>query len=100
MNPTMQRPGMNNQTPAEWYFYNPATVANGKNEFQRLWGQRQLADDWRRNNKTVLATEEEEVEEEEADTLAQDSSEMPLDSLDATNLTDSLDNDSLNADVK
>ena len=99
MNPTMQRPGMNNQTPAEWYFYNPATVANGKNEFQRLWGQRQLADDWRRNNKTVLATEE-EVEEEEADTLTQDSSEMPLDSLDTTSLTDSLANDSLNADVK
>lgn len=37
-----------------WYFYNPASVAAGKAEFQRKWGQRELADDWRRSNKTVL----------------------------------------------
>ena len=47
-----------------WYFYNPATVAIGKNEFQRLWGRRKLADDWRRMNKTTLSFEELEVEEE------------------------------------
>ncbi|MBO4451057.1 MAG: tetratricopeptide repeat protein [Bacteroidaceae bacterium] len=58
-NPAMQRPGMNNQTPAEWYFYNQTVVQSGKTEFQRLWGQRQLADDWRRNNKTVLALDDE-----------------------------------------
>lgn len=58
-----QRPGTQNQ-PTQWYFYNPTLVQSGKTEFQRLWGTRQLADDWRRNNKTVLATEDEEEEEE------------------------------------
>lgn len=76
-----QRPG--NQTPAQWYFYNPAAVTNGKNEFQRLWGTRQLADDWRRNNKTVLAFDEETEEEEdiEAETDSIGDVAVPLDSL-------------------
>ena len=40
--------------PAVWYFYNPTAVAAGKTEFEKKWGKRTLADDWRRNNKTVL----------------------------------------------
>ena len=95
-NPAMQRPGMNNQTPAEWYFYNQTVVQSGKTEFQRLWGQRQLADDWRRNNKTVLALDdEEEEEEEEVDTLAQDIPEELRDSLALTAPTDSTALDSI-----
>ena len=58
-----QRPGgvvqqgvgnRNAQQTAVWYFYNPTAVATGKAEFERKWGKRELADDWRRNNKTVL----------------------------------------------
>lgn len=58
-----QRPGgvvqqgvgnRNAQQAAVWYFYNPTAVAAGKAEFERKWGKRELADDWRRNNKTVL----------------------------------------------
>ncbi len=58
-----QRPGgvvqqgvgnRNAQQMAVWYFYNPTAVAAGKAEFERKWGKRELADDWRRNNKTVL----------------------------------------------
>jgi len=30
-----------------FYFYNTATVAYGKNEFLRLWGNRRLQDNWR-----------------------------------------------------
>ncbi|MFV8837268.1 type IX secretion system periplasmic lipoprotein PorW/SprE [Salinimicrobium soli] len=30
-----------------FYFYNPTTVAYGKQEFFRLWGNRELADNWR-----------------------------------------------------
>lgn len=64
------------QTKAEWYFYNPTAVANGKKEFLRKWGQRELADDWRRSNKTVLATEEHDEsdggEEELSDSIAND----------------------------
>ena len=78
-----QRPGAQNQTAAQWYFYNPAVVTSGKTEFQRLWGTRQLADDWRRNNKTVLALEDEEAEDEaeEAGTDSIGSMNAPTDSL-------------------
>ena len=78
-----QRPGAQNQTAAQWYFYNPAVVTSGKTEFQRLWGTRQLADDWRRNNKTVLALEDEEAEDEaeEAGTDSIGSLNAPTDSL-------------------
>lgn len=51
------RPGQQN---AVWYFYNPTTVEAGKREFERKWGKRELADDWRRNNKTVLSDFNEE----------------------------------------
>src|SRR5690606_16555896 len=30
-----------------FYFYNPTTVAFGKNEFLRIWGDRSLKDNWR-----------------------------------------------------
>lgn len=33
-----------------WYFYNPTMVSLGRTEFQRLWGERQLADNWNRKN--------------------------------------------------
>ena len=46
--------GNRNQPAAVWYFYNPTAVTAGKSEFERKWGRRELADDWRRNNKTVL----------------------------------------------
>jgi tetratricopeptide (TPR) repeat protein len=36
-----------------FYFYNPTTVAFGKNEFQRLWGRRQLQDNWRLSTRVV-----------------------------------------------
>ena len=34
-----------------FYFYNPTTVAYGKNEFIRIWGNRTLEDDWRWSSK-------------------------------------------------
>lgn len=68
------------QEKAEWYFYNPTAVANGKKEFQRKWGQRELADDWRRSNKTVLAVDEtgntDGDDGEMADSIANDSTQM------------------------
>lgn len=41
-----------------WYFYNQMTKAQGKTEFQRLWGARKLEDNWRRRNKSSFAIEE------------------------------------------
>ena len=34
-----------------FYFYNPITVAFGKNEFIKTWGERQLEDNWRWSDK-------------------------------------------------
>ena len=34
-----------------WYFGNPSAVAQGQSEFDRIWGDRPLEDDWRRSNK-------------------------------------------------
>lgn len=50
--PSMATPAI---TPARggnaFYFYNPQTVTQGKNEFQRKWGKRKLEDNWRLRNK-------------------------------------------------
>ena len=43
--------GLPNQA-ATFYFYNPTTVAFGRNEFIKVWGDRQLEDDWRWSSKT------------------------------------------------
>lgn len=40
-----------------WYFYNTATKDAGKTAFQKLWGSRRDEDNWRRRNKTSLASE-------------------------------------------
>ncbi|MEM6685824.1 MAG: hypothetical protein AAF617_08580 [Bacteroidota bacterium] len=37
----------------EFYFYNPTTVAYGKNEFRKKWGDRTLDDNWRLLDKNV-----------------------------------------------
>lgn len=42
-------------TDDSWYFYNTATVASGRTEFQRRWGSRKLEDDWRRRNKSSFS---------------------------------------------
>ncbi|MBN9485169.1 MAG: hypothetical protein BGO70_10710 [Bacteroidetes bacterium 43-93] len=34
---------------ANWYFANPSLIQQGMNEFKRKWGNRQLADNWRRS---------------------------------------------------
>lgn len=44
------RGGAPNQA-AMFYFYNPTTAAYGKNEFVKIWGDRQLEDNWRWSSK-------------------------------------------------
>ena len=41
-----------------WYFYNSQVMQQGKSDFQRLWGNRKLEDNWRRKNKTVVSLDE------------------------------------------
>ena len=56
--PSRANPGMRSgglpQGAADFYFYNPTTVAYGKNEFVKIWGDRPLEDNWRwsSNNKS------------------------------------------------
>lgn len=40
-----------NEASATFYFYNPGMKANGYNDFVKKWGNRPLADDWRRSRK-------------------------------------------------
>ena len=39
----------------KWYFYNPAQLSYGKNEFQKKWGSRKNEDHWRRKDKTIVS---------------------------------------------
>lgn len=54
-----------------FYFYNPATVSFGKNEFVKIWGDRALEANWRWSNKTVRKQEvvdnKDEEEQQEKD---------------------------------
>ena len=43
-----------NQQKGDWYFYNPTTVKNGLQEFQKRWGMRRNEDYWRISNKQSL----------------------------------------------
>jgi tetratricopeptide (TPR) repeat protein len=43
-----------NNTQNNWYFYVSSTVQTGRSEFQRLWGKRELEDDWRLTNKNPV----------------------------------------------
>lgn len=49
-NPMAPRGGLPNQE-SMFYFYNPTTVAFGKNEFLKIWGNRKLEDNWRWSSK-------------------------------------------------
>lgn len=71
----------------QWYFYNPQAIMQGKTQFQRQWGKRENQDDWRRVNKTIVASEnldEEMTDSLLTDSIAQtDSLEIQTDSIDA-----------------
>lgn len=45
----------------KWYFYNPAQLSFGKNEFTKTWGTRKNEDNWRRKNKSIIDVSNEEI---------------------------------------
>ncbi len=55
-----------------WYFYNPATMANGYTTFIKKWGRRTLEDLWFLSDKNIATfaeeTESDSVEVDESDT--------------------------------
>ena len=66
-------PTLSNRKDDTWYFYNPMTVNQGKQTFQRQWGKRENVDNWQRINKTVVAgaSQMEQWTDEQRDSLAQ-----------------------------
>ncbi len=55
----------------QWYFYNPAQLSYGKNEFTKKWGTRKNEDHWRRKDKTVVSFDSFEDGEASDSTLAE-----------------------------
>lgn len=66
------KPGMGGVgSDGEWYFYSQQQVMQGKQAFKKEWGNRKNEDDWRRNNRTVIAsTANEAYDYEAADSIA------------------------------
>jgi tetratricopeptide (TPR) repeat protein len=60
-----------------WYFYNPSTVSRGKQDFQRLWGDRPNEDNWRRSDKSSAMLAEMGEEGEVVDSLSELTMEEP-----------------------
>jgi tetratricopeptide (TPR) repeat protein len=70
-----------------WYFYNPQAVESGKASFATQWGDRELADNWRRSNKDLTETAGDDSDTEAAadttsagDSTATARSKVPTDS--------------------
>ena len=63
-----------------WYFYSQSAVAQGKQQFERLWGKRKNIDNWRRSNQTVVADAKgvEEMTDEQRDSLLNEAQKKDL----------------------
>lgn len=45
------------ETKGKWYFYNVQSLGYGKGEFERVWGNRPLEDNWRWSDKSVVSNQ-------------------------------------------
>lgn len=60
-----EKSGFGPEKGSTFYFYNQTTVAYGKQEFRKIWGNRKLEDNWRLSSKkSSLESMEDEVKEE------------------------------------
>lgn len=57
-----------------WYFGNPSAVSIGQSEFKRIWGDRQLADNWRRSNQETFTDFDEETSSQSPEEVAKNGS--------------------------
>ena len=72
---TPNTPATDNQDAKTWFFYNPMMVAQGKEAFQKSWGRRKNEDNWRRSNRTVLASNDNDIDEEETEEQTEEASD-------------------------
>ncbi|MDD7915457.1 tetratricopeptide repeat protein [Polaribacter ponticola] len=47
--------GLQSSRNGGWYFYNNQSLSFGKTEFQKIWGDRKLEDDWRWSEKATIS---------------------------------------------
>ncbi|WP_243694645.1 type IX secretion system periplasmic lipoprotein PorW/SprE [Flavobacterium psychrotolerans] len=52
---SLMPPSEINVSQSNFYFYNPTTVAFGKNEFRKIWGDRSFKDNWRISSAKIVA---------------------------------------------
>ena len=89
MTPTQQNNA--NTKDGQWYFYNPMAVNQGKQAFQKQWGKRENADNWRRINQTVVSLGTDGADQAMADSLGMANDSIDTQTADAQ--TDTLAND-------
>ena len=87
-------PTADEQKGGKFYFYNPLTVAYGKQQFEQYWGDRKLEDNWRwsaMNNSTIpnlsATTTTQQVAEKEVDTPDNYLSKLPKTEAEISKLT-------------
>lgn len=72
----MQQSAQNNNTNAgsgnRWYFYNQRNKADGYEAFKKLWGQRELEDDWRRSSKMPSTVNMPDIQDADSTDIAAD----------------------------
>lgn len=67
-----------------FYFYNPATIAYGKNEFRKKWGERPLQNNWRlttgqsKSDEQIADADSADGKNENSDKKEDKSTEKPL----------------------
>ncbi|TXD67637.1 hypothetical protein ESX12_01470 [Polaribacter glomeratus] len=49
-------PGLQSGKKGSWYFYNNQSMSFGKTEFQKIWGNRRLEDNWRWSEKATIGS--------------------------------------------
>ena len=55
---------------SKWYWNNAKARAEGYEEFRRLWGERENADDWRRSDKTTISFGGSDLEDSDSSNVA------------------------------
>ena len=66
--------------PTAFYFYNPTTVAFGKNEFRKLWGTRKYAENWKFSSSRFASMSDDAVAD--SDTLDEEGKKIDKDFVD------------------
>lgn len=81
-----------------WYFYNPLLVQQGKQSFAQQWGRRRNEDDWRRSNRSILASTEQKGIDYAAEDSLEALAQAQADSLAALAQTSPSESDSIKTD--